>query len=324
MKIAMVAAVCVLGLLAAAAAWLWTPDRPRAALEARYLRSPADLITVAGTQLHVRVDGPPTAPAVIMVHGFGSSLETWEPWARSLSDEFRVIRLDLPGSGLSPPDATGLYTDARTITLITALMDRLGVTRATLVGNSIGGRIAFTLAARHPERVERLVLISPDGFASPGFDYGKAPKSSGVMGLMRYALPKAMVRMNLAPSYGDPARLTPAVVDRYYDLLLAPGARGALLDRMSQTILEDPRPLLARISAPVLLMWGRKDQLIPFANAADYQAVLPHSRLVEFPDLGHVPQEEDPQGSLPPLRSFLRQPLSGAKSMSSGPDAGQG
>lgn len=301
----MLIVVALLTLAALTAAWLWTPDRPRAALESKYLRSPADLLVVDGVRLHVRDSGPRSAPAIIMLHGFGSSLETWEPWSRALSDDFRVIRLDLPGAGLSSPDPTNVYTDARTIELIVGLMDRLGVGKATLVGNSIGGRIAWTMAARRPDRVERLVLISPDGFASPGFDYGKAPKVGAAVDLMQRALPRVLVRMNLAPSYGDPSRLTPAVVDRYWELLLAPGVRGALLERMRQTVLEDPRPLLSRIEIPVLVMWGRKDRLIPFANSADYLDSLPDSRLVAFDDLGHVPQEERPEESLPPLRRFL-------------------
>jgi pimeloyl-ACP methyl ester carboxylesterase len=115
-----------------------------------------------------------------------------------LQDRFRVIRLDLPGAGLSPPDPTGDYTDARTMALLIALQDRLGIERASLVGNSIGGRIAWTYAATHPERVDRVVLISPDGFASPGFDYGQPPEVPGVLGLMQVALPAWIVGYGVA------------------------------------------------------------------------------------------------------------------------------
>ena len=291
--------------LVGAAIWLWTPDRSRADLEALYLRSPADMTEVAGAQLHVRDDGPRDAPVLVMLHGFGSSLHTWEDWAQGLAGEYRVIRLDLPGAGLSPPDPTNDYTDARSLALILALMDQRGVSRATLIGNSLGGRIAWTFAARHPERTEKLVLISPDGFASPGFEYGKAPDVPMALQAMQYVLPKALLQMNLEPSYGDPSVLTPETVDRYHDLMLAPGARKALLARMEQTVLVKPEPLLRSIRAPVLLLWGEKDALIPFSNAADYARNLPDSRLVSFPRLGHVPHEEAPVESLAPLRAFL-------------------
>ena len=256
-------------------------------------------------RLRVRDTGPKGAPALIMLHGFGSSLETWEPWARALQTDYRVIRFDLPGTGLSAPDPTGDYTDARSVEVLAALMDRLGLDRASLIGNSIGGAIAWTFAAQHPERVDKLVLISPDGFASPGFAYGQTPDVPVMVKLMRYALPKALVRMNLEAAYGDPSKLTEETVDRYYDLMLAPGIRAAMIARMQQTVRRDPEPLLRRIKAPVLLVWGEKDAMIPFANAADYARVLPDSTLASFPQLGHVPQEESPEQSLVPVRAFL-------------------
>jgi pimeloyl-ACP methyl ester carboxylesterase len=149
------------------------------------------------------------------------------------------------------------------------------------------------------------VLISPDGFASPGFQYGKAPQVPALLHLMKYFLPRALMRMNLEPAYADPSRLSDAVIDRYYDLLLAPGNRGALLERMRQSVLEDPVPILRQIKIPTLLLWGEKDRLIPFTNATDYMAALPDATLVPFADLGHVPHEEAPTESLPPLERFL-------------------
>jgi pimeloyl-ACP methyl ester carboxylesterase len=295
----------VLLLVALLLYWLWTPDKPRTALEARYLAAPADMVNVGGWRLHVRDTGPKTAPAVILLHGFGASLHTWEAWAQALGTDHRVIRFDLPGSGLSWPDPAGDYGDARTMQLLIALMDRLGVQRASLLGNSIGGRIAWRFAAAHPERVEKLVLVSPDGFASPGFEYGKAPAVPFVLKAMRYALPAPVLRMNLAPAYADPAVLTDTLATRYHDLMLAPGARDAMLARMAQTVLVDPLPLLRSIKAPTLLLWGERDAMIPFANSADYLKAIPGSRLVALPGVGHLPQEEAP-GSVAAVREFLK------------------
>ncbi len=300
----------VLALLVIVGLWLWTPDRDRATLESRYLAAPGDLIEVAGITLHVRDSGPRDAPPIILLHGFGASLHTWEPWARLLSDRYRVIRFDLPGSGLSPPDPTGDYSDQRSMQLLAALMDQLGVARATLVGNSMGGRIAWSFAARHPERVDHLVLISPDGFASPGFEYLKKTQVPASVKLMRYILPKALLRMSLAPAYADPHVLTDALTDRYYDLMLAPGARAAMIERMQQVVLSDPRPWLARISAPTLLLWGEQDRMIPFSNAADYLKAIPNATLVALPGVGHLPQEEIPGRSAAALRAFLESPAS--------------
>ncbi len=304
MRIALIASALV-PLIGLVAYWLWTPDRERAVLEARYLAAPGDMLTVAGTRLHVRDSGPKDAPALILLHGFGASLHTWEPWAQQLAGEFRVIRLDLPGSGLSPPDATGDYTDARSLQLLLALMDQLGVGRASLIGNSMGGRIAWTLAARHPERVERLVLIAPDGFASPGFEYGKAPKVSPMVRLMRVTLPKPLLTMSLAPAYANPAAMTDELATRYHDLFLAPGARDAMIARMEQLVLVEPTALLQQIKAPTLLLWGEQDAMIPLANSADYLRSISGARLMTLTGLGHLPHEEDPLRSLVPVRAFL-------------------
>ncbi len=306
MKLAIVSTLCLLVVaIAIVGVWLWTPDRPRAALQSKYQASAVDTVSVENVRLHVRDSGAKSAPSVIMLHGFGSSLHTWEPWAEALRNEYRVIRLDLPGSGLSEPDPTGRYDDQRTMDLILALMDRLGVARAALVGNSIGGRIAWNFAAHHPERVTKLVLISPDGFASRGFSYDKKPDVPAMAHVMRYILPKSMVRSSLAQAYGDPSLLTDVTVDRYYELMLAPGSRNALIARMEQTILRDPVPLLRRIQVPVLLIWGDRDKMIPVGNAADYVREMPQAKVVTFPALGHVPHEEAPAQSLVPVRAFL-------------------
>jgi pimeloyl-ACP methyl ester carboxylesterase len=287
--------------------WAWTPDRSRSELDSLYLDASTRYRDVAGTVLRVRESGLSGAPALIFLHGFASSLETWEPWAQSLNSIFRVVRFDFPGSGLSPPDPTGHYDDARTLEIVYALMDQLKIDSAVFIGNSMGGRIAWKFTAASPNRVRKLVLISPDGFASPGFAYGKPPKVPRTLSLMKYFLPKVLLRKNLAAAYADPSRLLDRQVDRYYDLLLAPGNRGAMIERMQQTVLEDPEPLLRQIQVPTLLLWGAQDHLIPFSNSADYLHALAHATLVSFADLGHVPHEESPAESLKPLLAFLSQ-----------------
>ena len=302
---AMIAALVLAVALVGAAVWLYAPDKPRAALEAEYAAAPSAFVEAAGVRLHVRDTGPKDAPAVLLLHGFGSSLHTWEDWARLLSADRRVVRLDLPGFGLTGPDPTGDYTDERTVRVLAALLDRLGIGRASVVGSSMGGRMAWFFAAEEPARVDKLVLMAPDGFAGPGREYGKTPKVPFVARLIPYVLPERLLRPMLARAYGDPAVLTEEVYARYRDMLLAPGVRRAIVARVGQSVLADPEPILRRIRAPTLLVWGEKDALVPVRNAADYAKVLPESDLVSFPDLGHVPQEEAPARSLEPVRAFL-------------------
>lgn len=289
--------------------WAWTPDLPRDALEARHARGPQDFITVDGMRLHVRDTGPRDAPAVVLLHGFGGSLHAWETWAQGLQATHRVVRYDQPGAGLSAPDRLGQYTDVRGMQVLAALLDQLGLQRASLVGHSMGGRLAWRFAAEQPARVHKLVLVAPDGFASPGFAYGQAPEVGWVTGLLRVTLPRPLLRASLAPAYADPATMTDDIVARYHDLLLATGNRQALLDRMRQLVLQPPEPWLARITAPTLLVWGEADRMIPVANAADYQAALRQVQpvaLLRLPGVGHLPQEELPAQSLPAVAAFLR------------------
>jgi pimeloyl-ACP methyl ester carboxylesterase len=288
--------------------WLYTPDEPRPALEAAYATPPSVFLQVAGMRMHVRDTGPKNAPAVIMLHGLGSSLHTWDAWADMLSRHYRVIRYDMPGFGLTGPDPTGDYSDARGLQVLGALMDSLSVRHASLIGNSLGGKLAWEFAAAHPERVDRLVLISPDGFASRAFSYNKTPEVPWAAKLLPYTLPTFLLRKSIEPAYGDPSRLTDAVMQRYRDMILAPGVREALLERVTQVHLQPPEPMLRRIRAPTLLVWGEKDALIPYQNAGDYLAVVPDCRLLVFGDLGHVPMEEDPARSLAPVAAFLAEP----------------
>ena len=301
------AALAFLALLAAAAFALWTPDKPLAELEPEYLRSPSDIRQVLGVRLHVRDSGPRDAAAVLLLHGFGASLHTWESWAAKFSTGMRVLSLDLPGSGLSSPDPTGDYSDRRSSALVLALLDQLGIGKVTLIGHSIGGRIAWTMAATHPQRVGKLVLVSPDGFASPGFIYGQAPHVPATVRLMRHMLPRWLLGMSLVGAYADRAVLTPERLQRYHALMLGPGSRDALIARMEQTVLVDPLPLLRSIAAPTLLVWGRQDGMIPLDNAQDYLRAIARCRLELLDGVGHLPQEEAPEKSAALVWTFLQE-----------------
>lgn len=153
----MITLTLLLAVLIAGGAWLYTPDKSRPVLEAKYLSASDEYRLVARIRLRVRESGRRDSPVVILLHGFGASLETWEAWAKCLSADYRVVRFDLPGFGLTGPDPTGDYSDRRALDVLTALMDQLGVKRASLGGNSLGGRIAWKFAAAYPGRLDKLI-----------------------------------------------------------------------------------------------------------------------------------------------------------------------
>ena len=292
--------------VAVATAVFWTSDLKKVELEEKYSYSSSQFINVDGDRIHLQDTGNKNGPTIIFIHGFGASLHTWEEWSKELNTDFRVIRFDLPGFGLSGPDQKGDYSDDRTNQLLLEMMNQLKLKKINLVGNSIGGRIAWYFTAIHPELVSKLVLISPDGFESPGMIYNKTPEVPSYMNVIEYVFPQFMFKQNLEFAYANKNVLTSALFERYYELALMPGNRRAMVDRMRQTILKDPNLYLKDIYCPVLLIWGEKDAMIPIQNAQDYLNLMPQARLQKIPGIGHLPQEEDPQRSLPYLNDFLK------------------
>jgi pimeloyl-ACP methyl ester carboxylesterase len=270
-----------------AALYLWTPDKSKAELEKTYGSPKNAYVSALGVNLHYQDTGPSkNAIPIVFLHGFGASLQTWETWAQALSEDYRVISVDLPGFGLTGEDPSGIYTDQRSVEVLEAFLKELKITKVVLVGNSMGGKFAWQFAARYPNQVSKLVLISPDGYASPGIEYGKKPDVPAIADLYRYFFSKTFLAMNLEPAYANPKTLSDALVNRYYDLMLAPGVRGAILARMQQTVLQDPVPSLA-------------------SNSNDYLKVMPNAKRVSLPNIGHLPQEEQPSIGLAALKEFL-------------------
>jgi pimeloyl-ACP methyl ester carboxylesterase len=285
---------------------LWTPDKSKAELEKTYGSPKNAYVSALGVNLHYQDTGPSkNAIPILFLHGFGASLQTWDSWAQALSEDYRVISVDLPGFGLTGEDPSGIYTDQRSVEVLEAFLKELNIPKVVLVGNSMGGKLAWQFTARYPNQVSKLVLISPDGYASPGIQYGKKLDVPAIADLYRYFFSKTFLVMNLKPAYADPNTLNDALVNRYYDLMLAPGVRGAILGRMQQTVLQDPVPSLASIQVPTLLIWGEKDAFIPISNSNDYLKVMPNAKRVSLPNIGHLPQEEQPSIGLAALKEFL-------------------
>jgi pimeloyl-ACP methyl ester carboxylesterase len=176
-------ALVVVGVLVAAGvAALYRPDLPPESLRAAYAPPPSRFVRVDGMDVHYRDEGPTAvpragAPTVVLLHGMGASLHTWDAWTAALRDSLRVVRLDLPGYGLTGPFPAGDYRNAAYVAFLDRFLTAVGVGRASLAGNSMGGEIAWRFAAAHPARVERLVLVD-----AAGYPYGEAPPLFRVLG----------------------------------------------------------------------------------------------------------------------------------------------
>jgi pimeloyl-ACP methyl ester carboxylesterase len=287
----------------------WTPDLDRAELEKRYAASSPQNIDIDGLKVHYKETGPLGAPALLLLHGFGSSLQAWDDWSVNLEQKYRVIRLDLPGFGLTGASPDHDYSEEKDLAILTHFADKLGLDKFSVIGHSMGGKMAWSLAAAQPDRVQALVLMAPDGFPETK-DIGTKPyEVPAIMGVIQYFLPKYLVRKSIEPAFANSAALNEALVNRYFDMLRAPGVRGAILDRSNQTIYSDPVPRLKAIKAPTLLIWGEQDQMIPSSNAQSYAGVLLNSTTVLVPQLGHLLQEEQPEKGLAFVMEFLDQHL---------------
>jgi len=288
---------------------LWAPDIDLSELKLRYGSASQHVMEVGGLNIHYKDTGPKDAPVLLLLHGFGSSLQTWDAWTTQLEKYYRVISLDLPGFGLTGPSPANNYSEQNDVSTLTHFADKLGLSSFSLIGHSMGGKMAWGLAASQPERVKALVLMAPDGFPATK-DIGTKPYAMpGIMGVIKFSLPKFLVRKSIEPAFFNPSALDDSLVDRYYDMLRAPGVRAAILERANQTIYTDPVPRLKKITAPTLLIWGEEDQMIPSRNAKSYSNVLLQSQTVFLPKLGHLVQEEQPERALKNVTEFLNSAL---------------
>jgi pimeloyl-ACP methyl ester carboxylesterase len=290
------------------------PDRPVETLVARWAPAPSDFIDLRGLVVHLRDEGPRNDPApLVLLHGTSASLHTWEGWVKALKAERRVITLDLPGFGLTGPFTGGWAPDDyRGDTLarfVLELLDRLGVQRFVIGGNSLGGEIAWRVATLVPQRVDRLVLVAAAGPVSQPHSVPLGLMIARVPLLNRigeHLLPRSVVASSVAQVYGDPSRVTAAVVDRYFELTLREGNRRALVQRLAAWIPGQDEERIATIRQPTLIVWGGRDRLIPPAVGQVFESRIPGSRRIVYDDLGHVPQEEDAARTVAAVREFLQ------------------
>jgi pimeloyl-ACP methyl ester carboxylesterase len=287
----------------------WAPERSVAELQARWAPPPSVFVDVAGMKLHLRDEGPRDDPSpIVLLHGSGSSLHAWEGWVAVLKAQRRVITLDLPGFGLTGPSPDGVYTVDNDVRVVIALFDKLGIARCVLGGNSLGGAVAWRTALAHPSRVDKLILVDAGGYPSHstsiplGFRLARMPVVSW---LLQNTLPRFLVVQGMRNVFGDPAKVTPEMVDRAVELTQREGNRRAFIERARQRSSASLAPRIPELKLPTLVMWGGRDRLIPPDDAEHFHRDIAGSTLAMFDDLGHAPEEEDPVRSVAAVKQFL-------------------
>lgn len=306
LRSALLALVVVLVAVVAAA---WTPDRPVDSLMAKWGAPPSQLLEIQGMRAHVRDEGRRDDPEpILLLHGTGASLHTWDGWVAALQQERRVIRVDLPGFGLTGPSPDGKYDIGSYVRFVVALMDTLQIQRAVVAGNSLGGYVAWKTAVDHPERVSTLILVDAAGYA---YDSQSVPiafrlaRNPLTAPLIQRLSSRRTVASSVRNVYGDPSKVTPELVERYYELTLREGNRAAIAARFAQVEPGEFAAQIAKVRQPTLILWGGQDRLIPVDYGRQFQRDIADSRLVVFDELGHVPQEEDPARTVAAVMAFL-------------------
>lgn len=302
-----VVALVLIGWLA-----LLRPDIGYDKLEARYGDAASRYLDLpGGVHMRYRDQGQPGGHVLVLVHGFSASAQDWDDWVRLLSPRYRVITLDLPGHGLTRaparwPAGPDAYAD-----LVASAADRLGLKSFVLAGNSMGGGVAWDFALRHPERLRGLVLEDAAGWAPPKSQQGGAL----IFQILRNPIGRAFLRdidtkpliaQGLKSAFVDEKLVTPGLVDRYSDLARAPGHRAILIGLQTGQRREATPAVLSAIKVPTLVMHGREDRLIPFADGEAFARAIPGATLVAYPGVGHVPMEQIPERSAADLDAWLR------------------
>jgi len=271
------------------------PDRFEA-----FERIPINTVTVYDQRIAYLDIG--TGPPIILIHGFGGSMWQWEHQQHALSKHFRVITLDLPGSGVSDkPDIE--YRPDQLLTYFTGFMDALDLPQATLVGNSLGAGLAIGMALEHPRRVDKLVLIGGlprhimQKLTSPSIKTALTTHApSWLVSLGNRLFGGLMTESALKEFIHNQALMTPAVIERSKHNRQRPGILKPLMAmRHVLPLWESGLALrLGDITHPTLVVWGEQDRVFPLSVGEELHRTITQSQFVTIPDAGHIPQWEQP------------------------------
>jgi pimeloyl-ACP methyl ester carboxylesterase len=249
-------------------------------IEAAYATPDSRFAVIDGVKIHYKDQGH--GPAVLLIHGSMGDTIDWDGWVDVLSPRYRVIRIDLPGFGLSGEIANGNYSIDRDLSLIDGLMDTLGAETFAIVGVSYGGPVAFRYAATRTDRVSALIIMN-----SAGVEMGKQAVDKKTGKGQFYAsissdapLTRAFMEAALARSFADPARIPAGMVQRKLDMMnvIDRGAEGETM--VKQYVRGDPERVLAHVRAPTLVLWGGAERSLSLSTADRFVSALTHAKAV--------------------------------------------
>lgn len=264
-----------------------------------------NFVTAAGHAVHVEQEG--SGSPLVLLHGFGGSTLSWRRVMSELASTHRVVALDQFGFGWTErPADPAHYGPEGQLALVLAVMDTLGLERSAVMGHSWGGGLALRLAADHPERVSKVVLVAgTDPRRTGGRRAGSVRKLLARVALRTVLLRKGTVRRHLQRSVYDPEMVDEEMVRGYLARLRVEGAGRALSGLSSPPATPPPPVVLEHLDLPVLLVWGAEDRAVPPAVGERLEAVIPGARRVTLGQCGHLPMDEATEEFLAVVLPFL-------------------
>ncbi|MEL7189828.1 MAG: alpha/beta hydrolase [Pseudomonadota bacterium] len=287
-----------------------TPDTDPAEMRAKYGAEPSQFVLLgSGQKVHLRDEGPKDAPAIILLHGSAADLHTWEPWVQGLKQDYRVIRFDQVGHGLTGPDRKGDYSLESFVADIDDVANAMGLQEFVLAGSSMGGSHTAAYAMAHPDRLLGAILVGASGAPvrperNASFTYTLA-QTPGINQIMAQITPRSMIEQSFGDMVTNKAIMTDEVIDRYWELLRFPGNRQATLTRFGNPRTAFEAGDIASIPVPGLILCGEKDPLIPPPSCEWYDANWTNSEIAMYPGIGHLPHEEAPEATLETVKAWL-------------------
>jgi len=294
-------------LIVAIVAFNYHSGTPVEDLLEKYTYPESEFLTFDGMNVHYRVTGD--GPVLVLIHGVASSLQTWEGWHSKLSDDFTVISFDVPGFGLTGPHPDDDYSVNMYMGLIDRLLDNLKVDSCYMAGNSFGGYLTWNYALHNSSRLKKIILIDAAGYnanrkiENPGFKLAMNPWTKNIS---HRITPYFLVKKSVEDVYGDKSLVSDETVQRYYDLMLRKGNREAFSEILINLHSGKVNPeIIGNITQPTFIMWGSEDRIIDSEDAFRFRNAIKNSRVIVYPDVGHIPMEETPELSASDARNFL-------------------
>ncbi len=286
---------------------LYEPDIAVEKLKEKYTTSSSKFIEVDGMQVHYRIQGE--GEPLVLIHGTGAMLQTWDEWTNLLSPHYKIIRMDIPAFGLTGPRADGVYSDSMYVNFIEQFVSKIGVDSFYLGGNSLGGLIAWKYAAAYPGKVKKLVLVDPAGFhgfndKGGSFIFNLSRNFPTLTSMVSKIGTHYFVEHTLTEVYSDDSKITDKEKIMYAELNRREGNRHAFVQRAKYAHNCSEEELSA-ITAPTLIMWGKEDVLIDVREAAHFKKIA-NASLVVYDNIGHCPQQELPERSAADVMRFLK------------------